>query len=108
MGSGIAAHLANVGIPTLLLDIVPRELTEEEKAMGLTLSDKRVRNRLSTKALKSLEKQKPAPLTVKGNLNLIEAGNLEDDVKRLNEVDWIIEVVVERLEVKRKVLEKVD
>jgi 3-hydroxyacyl-CoA dehydrogenase len=108
MGSGIAAHLANVGIPALLLDIVPRELTEEEKTMGLTLSDKRVRNRLSTGALKSLEKQKPAPLTVKGNLSLIEAGNLEDDVNRLNEVDWIIEVVVEKLDVKKQVFEKVD
>jgi len=108
MGSGIAAHLANIGIPTLLLDIVPKELTDEEKALGLTLSDKRVRNRISTRALKSLEKQKPAPLTVKSNLSLIEAGNLEDDITRLNEVDWVIEVVVERLEVKKQVFEKVD
>jgi 3-hydroxyacyl-CoA dehydrogenase len=108
MGSGIAAHLANIGIPTLLLDIVPKELTDEEKALGLTLSDKRVRNRISTRALKSLEKQKPAPLTVKSNLSLIEAGNLEDDITRLNEVDWVIEVVVEKLEVKKQVFEKVD
>ncbi|MDP4157478.1 MAG: 3-hydroxyacyl-CoA dehydrogenase family protein, partial [Bacillota bacterium] len=108
MGSGIAAHLANIGIPTLLLDIVPTDLTDEEKALGLTLSDKSVRNRISTRALKSLEKQKPAPLTVKRNLSLIEVGNLEDDITRLNEVDWIIEVVVERLEVKKQVFEKVD
>jgi 3-hydroxyacyl-CoA dehydrogenase len=108
MGSGIAAHLANIGIPTLLLDIVPRELTEEEKAKGLTLEDKRVRNRISTSALEKLLKQKPAPLTSKKNLALIEAGNFEDDMERLSEVDWIIEVVVENLNVKKQVFEKVD
>ncbi len=108
MGSGIAAHLANVGIPTLLLDIVPVELTEEEKAKGLTLKDTQVRNRISTLSLKKLLKQKPAPLTVKQNLSLIEAGNLEDDISRLKEVDWVIEVVVENLDVKKQMLEKVD
>ena len=62
MGSGIAAHLANIGIPTLLLDIVPRELTEDEKKKGLTLEDKQVRNRISQTAITKLLKQKPAPL----------------------------------------------
>ena len=76
MGSGIAAHLANIGIPTLLLDIVPRELTKEEEAKGLTLADKQVRNRISAASIQKLLKQKPAPLTVKKNLALIEAGNL--------------------------------
>jgi 3-hydroxyacyl-CoA dehydrogenase len=108
MGSGIAAHLANIGIPSLLLDIVPRELTEEEKAKGLTLEDKQVRNRFSAGALQKLLKQKPAPLTSKSNLALIEEGNLEDDMQRLAEVDWIIEVVVENLSVKKQVFEKVD
>jgi 3-hydroxyacyl-CoA dehydrogenase len=108
MGSGIAAHLANIGIPSLLLDIVPRELTEEEKAKGLTLEDKKVRNRFSAGALQKLLKQKPAPLTSKSNLALIEEGNLEDDMQRLAEVDWIIEVVVENLSVKKQVFEKVD
>ena len=65
MGSGIAAHLANIGIPTLLLDMVPRELTEDEKKKGLTLEDKSVRNRISQTALSKLLKQKPAPLTSK-------------------------------------------
>ena len=65
MGSGIAAHLANIGIPTLLLDIVPRELTEEEEAKGLTLEDKQVRNRISAHGIAKILKQKPAPLTVK-------------------------------------------
>jgi 3-hydroxyacyl-CoA dehydrogenase len=108
MGSGIAAHLANIGIPTLLLDIVPRELTEEEKAKGLSLDDKQVRNRISTTSIQKLLKQKPAPLAVKKNLALIEAGNLEDDLNRLGEVDWIIEVVVENLNVKQQVFEKVE
>ncbi len=108
MGSGIAAHLANIGIPTLLLDIVPRELTDAEKAKGLTLEDKAVRNRISESSRLKLLKQKPAPLTSKKNLALIEAGNFEDDMERLKDVDWIIEVVVENLNIKKQVFEKVD
>ncbi|SFB12289.1 MULTISPECIES: 3-hydroxyacyl-CoA dehydrogenase/enoyl-CoA hydratase family protein [unclassified Bacillus (in: firmicutes)] len=108
MGSGIAAHLANIGIPTLLLDIVPRELNDDEKKKGLTLENKQVRNRISTTAVQKLLKQKPAPLTAKKNLALIEAGNFEDDMQRLSDVDWIIEVVVENLEVKKQVFSKVD
>lgn len=108
MGSGIAAHLANIGIPTLLLDIVPRELTDDEKKKGLTLEDKVVRNRISQTALQKLLKQKPAPLTSKSHLALIEAGNFEDDLSRLSEVDWIIEVVVENLAIKQQIFEKVD
>ncbi|MFC4286234.1 3-hydroxyacyl-CoA dehydrogenase/enoyl-CoA hydratase family protein [Neobacillus cucumis] len=108
MGSGIAAHLANIGIPTLLLDIVPRELSKEEAAKGLTLADKQVRNRISSQNIQKLLKQKPAPLTSKKNLALIEAGNLEDDLIKLKDVDWIIEVVVENLNVKKQVFEKVD
>lgn len=108
MGSGIAAHLANIGIPTLLLDIVPRELTDAEKAKGLTLEDKQVRNKISEAGKQKLLKQKPAPLTSKKNIALIEAGNFEDDMERLKEVDWIIEVVVENLDVKKEVFSKVD
>lgn len=108
MGSGIAAHLANIGIPTLLLDIVPRELTEDEKKKGLTLEDKVVRNRLSQTSIQKLLKQRPAPLAVKENISLIEAGNFDDDLERLNEVDWIIEVVVENLNIKKQVFSRVD
>jgi len=108
MGAGIAAHLANVGIPTLLLDIVPRELTEAQQKKGLTLEDKQVRNHISQTNLEKLLKQKPAPLTAKKNIALIEAGNFEDDMKRLAEVDWVIEVVVENLEIKRSVFAQVD
>ena len=90
MGSGIAAHLANIGIPTLLLDIVPTQLTPTEIAKGLTLQDSSVRNRFSELALQKMVKQKPAPITTPKNLTLIEPGNYEDDFPQLKEVDWII------------------
>ena len=108
MGSGIAAHLANIGIPTLLLDIVPHELTKEELAKGLTFEDQQVRNRFSITAIQKLVKQKPAPLMSKRNLGLIEPGNLEDDICKLKDCDWVIEVVVENLDVKRQIFKKVD
>ncbi len=108
MGSGIAAHLANIGIPVLLLDIVPRELNDAEVKSGLTLEDKVVRNRLAQTAAQKLLKQKPAPLTDKSHLERIEVGNFEDDMHRISDVDWIIEVVVENLAVKKKVFALVD
>lgn len=108
MGSGIAAHLANIGIPVLLLDIVPNKLTEQEEAKGLTLNDKSVRNKFATTALEKLLKQKPAPLSTKKNLALIEAGNFEDDLEKLKDVDWIIEVVVENLDIKKSLYKKID
>lgn len=108
MGSGIAAHLANIGIPVLLLDIVPNKLTEDEEKKGFTLEHKAVRNRVVSKSIQKLLKQKPAPLTSKKNLALIEAGNLEDDLEKLKDVDWIIEVIVENLEVKKGLYEKID
>ncbi|MCM3412091.1 3-hydroxyacyl-CoA dehydrogenase/enoyl-CoA hydratase family protein [Metabacillus litoralis] len=108
MGSGIAAHLANIGIPVLLLDIVPREVNDDEVKKGLTLQDKAVRNRIASTAVQNLLKQKPAPLTVKSNLELIKVGNFEDDMNQLSEADWIIEVVVENLAVKQQVFAQVD
>ncbi|MYL49046.1 3-hydroxyacyl-CoA dehydrogenase [Halobacillus litoralis] len=108
MGAGIAAHLANVGIPTLMMDIVPRELTDTEAKRGLTLEDTAVRNRIAAENKKALLKQKPSPLTSKQNLDLIEVGNFTDDMERLSDVDWVIEVVVENLDIKKKVLADVD
>lgn len=108
MGSGIAAHLANIGIPTLMLDVVPRDLTETEKKQGLTLEDKSVRNRIVSSNKQALLKQKPSPITSKKSLDLIEVGNLEDDLEKLADVDWIVEVVVENLEVKKQVFAQVD
>lgn len=108
MGSGIAAHLVNIGIPTYMLDIVPKELTKEEESKGLTLEHPAVRNRIVNNAVQKLLKQKPAPLTSPKNLALLTVGNLEDDLDKLKEVDWIIEVVVENLEVKRNLFEKIE
>ncbi|WP_430791165.1 3-hydroxyacyl-CoA dehydrogenase NAD-binding domain-containing protein [Virgibacillus flavescens] len=108
MGSGIAAHLANVGIPTIMLDIAPRELTKQEEKKGFTLDDRTVRNRIAADGKKALLKQKPSPITSKSNLDLIEIGNMDDDMHKLNDVDWIIEVVVENLDIKKKVFANVD
>ncbi|QRG67004.1 3-hydroxyacyl-CoA dehydrogenase/enoyl-CoA hydratase family protein [Brevibacillus choshinensis] len=108
MGAGIAGHLANVGIPTYLLDIVPRELNAEETKKGLTLNDPAVRNRIAQSGKDRLLKDKPAPLYDNKNLDLIKVGNFEDHLSVLSEVDWIIEVVVENLEVKKSVFASVE
>jgi 3-hydroxyacyl-CoA dehydrogenase len=108
MGSGIACHFANIGVDVLLLDIVPRELNEKEKAKGLTLEDKVVRNRLVNDALTTSIKSKPAPLYHNSFANRITTGNLEDDIAKVKDVDWIMEVVVERLDIKQQVFEKLE
>ena len=108
MGSGIAAHLANAGIPVVLLDIVPPELTEEDEKKGLTKDDPRFRNKFSAAGLEGIKKSKPAALYSKRFLPLIEIGNFEDDWDRLAECDWIVEVIVERLDIKQKVFARVD
>ncbi len=107
MGSGIAAHLANAGIPSLLLDIVPRELTEEEKEKGLTMESPEVRNRLARNGVEAAKKARPAAFFTKGLEKFITIGNTEDDIHRLAECDWIIEVVVENLKIKRLVFENI-
>ncbi len=107
MGSGIAAHLANAGVPCLLLDIVPRELTPEEEAKGLTLQSPVVRNRLSASSVKAALKQRPAPFFRKVLADLIEVGNTEDDLPKIADVDWIIEVVKEDLRIKRIVFNNI-
>ncbi|MBE7640164.1 3-hydroxyacyl-CoA dehydrogenase [Salegentibacter sp. BLCTC] len=108
MGSGIACHFANIGVEVLLLDIVPRELNEKEKKKGLTLEDKQVRNRLVNDSLQASLKSKPSPIYHKDFANRIETGNMEDDISRVSEADWIIEVVVERLDIKQQVFEKLE
>ncbi|WP_327017993.1 3-hydroxyacyl-CoA dehydrogenase/enoyl-CoA hydratase family protein [Croceibacter atlanticus] len=108
MGSGIACHFANIGVEVLLLDIVPRELNDKEKAKGLTLEDKVVRNRIVNDALQSSIKSKPAPLYHKDFASRISTGNLEDDIAKVKDVDWIIEVVVERLDIKKQVFENLE
>ncbi|MFC4097118.1 3-hydroxyacyl-CoA dehydrogenase/enoyl-CoA hydratase family protein [Euzebyella saccharophila] len=108
MGSGIACHFANIGVEVLLLDIVPRELTEAEKAKGLTLDDKVVRNRLVNDSLNAALKSKPSPIYHQKFASRITTGNLEDDIAKVSKVDWIIEVVVERLDIKKQVFENLE
>ncbi|UNK18708.1 3-hydroxyacyl-CoA dehydrogenase NAD-binding domain-containing protein [Paenibacillus sp. N3/727] len=108
MGSGIAAHLANAGIPCLLLDMVPKSLTPEEEKAGLTLDDPKVRNRLAAKAVAGLPKASTAPLYSPDFANRITPGNTEDHLNLLKEVDWIIEVVTERLEIKKSILSLIE
>ena len=108
MGSGIACHFANIGVEVLLLDIVPRELNDKEKAKGLTLEDKVVRNRLVNDALKASLKSKPSPIYNQKFANRITTGNLDDDIAKVADVDWIMEVVVERLDIKKIVFEKLE
>ncbi len=105
MGSGIACHFANIGVEVLLLDIIPRELKEEENKKGLSLEDKEVRNRLVNESLQAALKSKPSPIYHKDFASRIKTGNLEDDIFKVSEVDWIIEVVVERLDIKKKVFD---
>ena len=108
MGSGIACHFANIGVDVLLLDIVPRELNAKEQAKGLTLEDKVVRNRMVNDALTTALKSKPSPIYNQSFANRITTGNLEDDIAKVKDVDWIIEVVVERLDIKKQVFENLE
>jgi 3-hydroxyacyl-CoA dehydrogenase len=108
MGSGIACHFANIGVEVLLLDIVPRELNDTEKAKGLTLENPVVRNRIVNDSLTAALKSKPSPIYNKKFADRISTGNLDDDLPKIKEVDWIIEVVVERLDIKQSVFEKIE
>jgi len=108
MGSGIACHFANIGVEVLLLDIVPRELTDKEKAKGLTLKDTIVRNRMVNDALTASLKSKPSPIYSQKFADRITTGNIDDDLHLVKDVDWIMEVVVERLDIKQQVFEKIE
>ncbi len=108
MGAQIAAHLANARVPTLLLDISPRELTPEEQAKGLTLDKKEVRNRIARAGLEAAKKAKPAAFFTPELSSLLTVGNFDDDLAKLKDCDLIIEAVVENLEIKRKLYERVE
>lgn len=106
MGSRIACHFANIGVEALLLDIVPKELRDDEKKKGFTLQDKAVRNRIVNEALATAVKSNPAPLYQKSFLSRITTGNLEDDIKGVAACDWIIEAVSENPAIKKDVYDK--
>lgn len=101
MGGAIAAHLANCGVPCLMLDIVPPNLTEEEK------KSKEKRNSFAAASVAGLQKMKPSPIFLKSIPNLIEIGNFDDDFDRIADCDWICEVVKEDLTIKKAVFERV-
>ncbi len=108
MGAAIAAHAANAGLPVLLLDVVPRELTPAEEKKGLTLESPVVRNRVVREGLERIGKIKPASFMSHAARRLVSVGNFDDDLERLAEVDWIVEAVVERLDVKRQLMARID
>ena len=108
MGSRIACHFANIGLKVVLLDIVPRELNEKEKAKGLTLDDPIVRNRIVNDSLSFALKSNPSPIYSKRFIDRIETGNFDDDLDKIKDSDWTIEVVIERLDIKKQVFEKVE
>ena len=108
MGSGIACHFANIGIKVLLLDIAPNKLNESEEKLNLSLEDKVVKNRIVNEMFQRCIKSKPAPLYHKNFAKRITLGNLNDDINKISKVDWIIEVVTEKLSIKQIVFEQIE
>lgn len=108
MGSRIACHFANIGVEVLLLDIVPKEPNDAEKAKGLTLEHPAVRNRIVNESFQNALKASPAPLFSKSFADRIKLGNFDDNLKDIADYDWVIEVIVERLDIKQSLLTKVD
>lgn len=108
MGSRIACHFANIGCEVLLLDIAPKELTEEEKAKGLTLDHPLIKNKIVNTALQNTLKSNPSAIYSKKFISRIKTGNFDDDMKSIANCDWIIEAVVERLDIKDQVFTNVE
>jgi 3-hydroxyacyl-CoA dehydrogenase len=108
MGSGIACHFANIGVEVLLLDICPSELNESEKQKNLSLDSKAVKNRIVNEMFNKCIKSKPSPIYSKNFIKRIKLGNFDDDISKIKSADWIIEVVVEKLEIKQKVFDLIE
>lgn len=108
MGGGIAALVANAGIPVYLLDIAPRELTPEEVARGLKLDSPPVRNRIVAASFERLKKATPPAFATPETAQLVTIGNLEDNFEWIGEGDWIVEAIIERLEPKRELMARIE
>jgi 3-hydroxyacyl-CoA dehydrogenase len=108
MGSGIAAHLANAGIPCLMLDIVPPALTDDERKKGLAETSPAFRNRFALKGLEAIRKSRPSLIYSKKDLGLISVGNFDDDLRKISECDWVVEVVVENLAIKQALYGRIE
>lgn len=108
MGSRIACHFAGIGVQVLLLDIVPKELNEAEKAKGLTPESKQFRNRIVNDALQATLKGKPSAVYTKDIIKNISTGNIDDDLPKIADCDWVIEAVIERLDIKQQIFTKIE
>ena len=108
MGSRIACHFANIGCEVVMLDIVPRELNEVEQKKGVSQDSPAFRNRIVNDALKFALKSNPSPIYRKSFASRIVTGNFDDDMSKISDCDWIIEVVIERLDIKQQVFENVE
>src|SRR3990172_12022257 len=108
MGSAIAAHLANAGVPSFLLDIVPLELSEEDRRKGLTRESPSFRNRLAARGLETALKASPPSFFSPKEASLITTGNIEDHLGWLSQADWIVEAGAERPEIKQALFAKVE
>lgn len=108
MGSRIACHFANIGCEVLLLDIAPKELLPQEEKKGLSLESQLVKNRIVDQSLEFALKSNPSPIYKKSFAQRIRTGNFDDDMAKIASCDWIIEVVVERLDIKHLIFEKVE
>ena len=108
MGSRIACHFAGIGLQVLLLDIPPKKLTEAEQKKGLSLDKTIVKNRIVNEALAEAVKSNPSPLFTKDVIKNITTGNFEDNMKDISVCDWTIEVVVERLDIKKLIFDEVE
>jgi len=108
MGSRIACHFANIGCDVLLLDIAPKELLPQEEKKGLSLESNLVRNRIVNQSLETAVKSNPSPIYRKSFASRIQTGNFDDNMKDIANCDWVIEVVVERLDIKHLIFEQVE